>query len=85
MAQVKIVGILIQDRIKEAGKTQEVLTKYGNIINSRMGFHEVSTEKCSRVGMIILQLCGDVNKWGELEEDLGDIPGIEIQNMNFLT
>lgn len=83
MAQFKVLGILIKDRIKEAGKTQEVLTKYGSIINSRLGFHEVSTETCSRVGMIILQLAGNPNLWGELEEELSEIQGIEVQNMNF--
>ena len=83
MAQFKILGILIKDRIKEAGKTQDVLTRYGSIISSRMGLHEVSTEKCSRVGMIILQLSGDSSQWGELEEELGGIEGIEVQNMNF--
>lgn len=83
MSQFKILGILIKDRIKEAGKTQDVLTRHGNIINSRMGLHEVSNKQCSRVGMIILQLAGDSNQWGELEEELGEIQGIEVQNMNF--
>jgi len=83
MAQFKVLGILIKDRIKEAGKTQDVLTKYGSIINSRLGFHEVSNETCSRVGMIILQLSGNPNLWGELEEELSEIQGIEVQNMNF--
>lgn len=83
MKEIRILGLLITDRIKEAGRTQNVLSKHSNIIKSRLGFHEVSESVCSRVGMIILQLSGNSKDFDLLENELKEIGGLEIQNMSF--
>lgn len=83
MKESRILGLLIYDRIKEAGKTQEVLTKYAHLIKTRMGFHEVSEAICSRVGMIILHLSGNNAEWDQFETELREIGGLEIQKMSF--
>jgi hypothetical protein len=83
MNELRIIGLLITDRIKEAGKTQQVLTKYAHVIKSRLGFHEVSEDKCSRVGFILLQVTGNQQDFEKLESELADIGGIEIQRMIF--
>jgi hypothetical protein len=85
MKELRIIGLLITDRIKEAGRTQEILTKHAHIIKSRLGFHEVSEDKCSRVGFILLQLSGKTEDHEKLELDLGEVGGIEIQRMIFNT
>ncbi|MEI6435864.1 MAG: hypothetical protein WCP32_13540 [Bacteroidota bacterium] len=83
MKQVRIIGLLITDRIKEAGRTQQALTRYAHVIKSRLGFHEVSEEVCSRVGIIILQLAGDAFECEHLEKELSQIGGLELQRMVF--
>ncbi|HPS62357.1 MAG TPA: hypothetical protein PLK82_04805 [Bacteroidales bacterium] len=83
MKELRIIGILITDRIKEAGRVQETLTKFAHIIHSRLGFHEVSEDVCSRTGVVILQLAGPPDECGKLEEELGRIDGLEIQRMLF--
>ncbi len=83
MDETRILGLQIFDRIKESGLTQSVLTKYSHIIKSRLGFHEVSEEKCSRIGFIILQLSGKKEEWDKLEEELSQIGGIRIRKMIF--
>ncbi len=83
MNEMRILGLMITDRIKEAGRTQKVLTKNSNIIKSRLGFHEVTENICSRVGMIILQLGGNPPEWDQLEKELQTIDGLEVQKMNF--
>ncbi len=83
MKEMRILGLLITDRIKESGRTQRVLTQYAHVIKSRLGFHEVSEEVCSRVGVIILQLAGNQAECDRLEEELGTIGGLEIQRMAF--
>jgi hypothetical protein len=83
MSEVRIIGLLITDRIKEAGQTQMALTKYAHVIKSRLGFHEVSEEVCSRVGIIILHLAGDAAECKSLEEELAQIRGLEVQRMVF--
>lgn len=83
MVKHKILGILIKDRIKETGKTQAVLSRNGNIISMRLGTHELSDSKNSRVGMIVLTLTGDETLWSQLEKDLAEIGGIEVKNIEF--
>lgn len=85
MNEIRIIGLLISDRIKEAGLTQVVLTEFAHIIKSRLGFHEVNEDKCSRVGVILLQLAGDPLEFDRFEKKLKDIGGIEIQHMIFKT
>ena len=83
MKEIRIIGLLISDRIKEAGLTQNVLSEYAHIRKSRLGFHEVNEDVCSRVGFIILQLDGDPEEFNRLEAKLNQIGGIEIQHMVF--
>ncbi len=83
MKEIKILGINVLDRIKEAGKTQEVLSKHAKLIRSRMGFHELSKDVCSRNGFILLELQGEPEKWRALEDDLETIGGIQVKEMHF--
>jgi hypothetical protein len=77
---VTVLGIKIIDRIKEAGLTQDVLSRHSSIITTRLGFHEVTDEVCSREAYIILHLNGDPQA---LVNDLPAIGGIEIRKMSF--
>lgn len=83
MQQTMILGILVFDRIKEAGMTQKVLSRHADVIRTRLGFHELSDKVCSRVGTIVLVLQGDPQQWQELEEDLSAVGGVEIKKMTF--
>lgn len=83
MQQTMVLGILVFDRIKEAGKTQEVLTRHADVIRTRLGFHELSDNICSRVGTILLILQGKPEKWERLREELDKVGGIEIKEMKF--
>ncbi len=83
MQETMILGLLVFDRIKEAGRTQQVLTKHADVIRTRLGFHELSDNVCSRVGTIVLVLQGQPENWKALEEDLEQIGGVEIKKMKF--
>jgi hypothetical protein len=83
MQETIILGILVYDRIKEAGRTQAILSKYAEVIRTRLGFHELSETICSRVGTIVLIMQGDPDMRSQLEEELSDIGGIEVQKMTF--
>jgi hypothetical protein len=80
---IKVLGIKIVDRIKEAGLTQEVLSRYAEVITTRLGFHEVSDEVCSREAYIILHLKCDNAESAGLNKELGSIGGILIREMIF--
>ena len=83
MKEIRILGILVTDRIKESGRTQETLSRHAHVIKSRLGFHEVTEAVCSRTGVIILQLSGSTEEIEQLENELGQIGGLEIQRMVF--
>lgn len=83
MKEIRIIGLLITDRIKEAGQTQRLLSENASIIRSRLGFHEVTEATCSRTGVILLQLSGTTEQQDRLEEALRNIRGVEIQRMRF--
>ena len=82
---IKILGIKIIDRIKEAGLTQEILSRHATIISTRLGFHEVTDEVCSREAYIILHLNGDPADSDKLTSALEALGGIEIREMAFTT
>ena len=80
---IEVLGIKIIDRIKEAGLTQGILSKHANVITTRLGFHEVTDEVCSREAYIILHLNGDHAATGKLSSELRALEGIELRNMSF--
>jgi hypothetical protein len=83
MAQIKVIGIHLIDRIKEAGRTQAILGKYGHCIKTRLGFHELNADVNSRNGFIILQLIGNEVEWIKLETELENIDGLEVKSISF--
>ena len=80
---IKILGIKIIDRIKEAGLTQGILSRHATVITTRLGFHEVTDEVCSREAYIILHLNGDPADTDDLASELKTLGGIEIREMTF--
>jgi len=80
---IKIIGIRVFDRIKEAGFTQDVLSRFSGIITTRLGFHELNEGTCSREGYILLHLKGDPAEWRQLSEALKELGGIEVLEMDF--
>lgn len=84
MTETRILGLLITDRIKEAGRTQLTLSKYSRLIRTRLGFHELNENVCSRAGIIVLHLTGTPEEWQSFESELAQIGGLEVQNMSFI-
>lgn len=80
---IKIIGIKIIDRIKEAGLTQNILSRYASVITTRLGFHEVTDSLCSREAYIILHFNGDPADSEKLTSELEKLGGIEIREISF--
>lgn len=80
-----IMGIQVGDREHEALKVQELLTKHGCIIKTRLGLHEASVEgQCSSNGLIILEFLK--NKEEEIktiEKELAALESVEVRQMIF--
>jgi len=80
---IKILGIKIIDRIKEAGFTQNILSKHASVITTRLGFHEVTDSVCSREAYIILHLNDDHEDSRKLADELKALGGIEVREISF--
>lgn len=80
---IKVLGIKITDRIKEAGLTQGILSRHASVITTRMGFHEVTEAVCSREAVIILHLKNDSFESEKLISDLTTQDGIQVREIAF--
>lgn len=83
MTEIRILGIFITKRDNAALKVQEILTKYGCSIKTRLGLHELELTNCDSCGLIILELIGNVNECIRLENELWAVDGVKIQKMVF--
>ncbi|MBS3770061.1 MAG: hypothetical protein V5A47_07135 [Bacteroidales bacterium] len=83
MEEKRILGVLITDRQKEAGNVQNVLTRYGSAIKTRLGLHEVSDTALSKEGLILLELTGDMDQQDKLQQELEQIEGTQTKVMSF--
>lgn len=71
-----VIGIRMDNRVSNALKLQEVLTRNGCQIRARLGLHEASESVCANDGLIVLQPCGELSVIERLVEDLNGIEGI---------
>lgn len=78
-----IMAIKMEERVAKAPNLQEILTEYGCIIKTRVGFHETDEEKCSREGIIILHLYGEKKEFQELYEKIKKLDGATPKFIEF--
>jgi len=78
-----ILGVQVTNRIKNALEVQEILTKFGCNIKTRMGLHEVTDAVCSTIGLLILEMYGDIKQIKEMENQLKAVHGIVVKKMVF--
>ena len=74
-----VIGIRMDNRVSNALKLQEVLTKNGCSIRARLGLHEASDDVCANDGLIILQPCGEKENVEQLVKDLNSLNGINAK------
>ncbi len=78
-----IYGVHIHNRNENALRVQELLTRYGCNIKTRLGLHEVSEDFCSSAGLLLLEMTGAPGVCQELFEKLNAIEGVEAKQMVF--
>ncbi|MEI6576897.1 MAG: hypothetical protein WCO63_12040 [Bacteroidota bacterium] len=83
MDDIIILGVYVSEPIQDVPRMQEILTKYGCVIKTRLGLHEVVNTYAEPMGLVILELYGDRNECTRLENELLTFDGLEIQKMTF--
>jgi metal-responsive CopG/Arc/MetJ family transcriptional regulator len=79
MSCYNVMTLILNNRVKNAVKLQDVLTESGCIIKARIGLHEAG-DACANEGLIILQLTGSDAEVGELEKKLNSVDGVKAKN-----
>ena len=74
-----IMGILLSDRRGQAPDVQEILTKYGDLIQCRTGVHDAATS----VGLITLTVEADREELHALTAELKDVSGVDVSTALF--
>ncbi len=74
-----IVGVHIVDREKHAPVVQQIFTKYGIQIRTRLGLHD---EICPSNGLILLEMA-DTPETSEMIAAVEAIEGVDIGQMIF--
>jgi hypothetical protein len=83
MKDHRIVGIHITDRATHAGEVQQILSKYGKNIRTRLGLHEISEDAASPNGLILIEAVGSNQEIDALSDELRRLKGIQVQSMFF--
>lgn len=73
-----IIGIGLKNRSQEAVGLQEILTRYGCSIKTRIGLHDAAEGQCAPGGVILLEV---INKEEELLKELSG--KFDVQTMHF--
>ena len=79
MQKMAIMGVRVDKRTQSAPKVQEVLTKYGDSILSRVGIHDPGEEQH---GLITLNVRDEGEKISSLAHDLEVLQGVSVSIMD---
>ena len=78
-----VMAIKINGRTAKAPSVQEILTKYGCNIQTRIGFHEADENQCSTDGILILQLFGKDEEIRSMFSELKALEGVTPKMIEF--
>lgn len=74
-----VLVILLKKRRSSAVKFQEILTRYGCIIKTRLGIHDGVLDKCSDTGLIILEIVGMDTEKKKFARELKGVPDLRFK------
>lgn len=76
-----VMGIQLLERTEDSTNFQSLISKYGSIIQTRIGLHETALDS---TGIILLDFVDDAgSKIDKLEKELSEIGNVDIQKMYF--
>lgn len=76
-----LMAVKIGVRTQHASEVQNILTKYGCSIRTRVGFHDTDENHCSTDGILILQLSG---KEDEIKRMLNELNALHEVSAKFI-
>ena len=77
-----IMAVIIDKRSTAAPTVQQILTTYGDIINFRLGFHDLHQGETNENGKILLQLRGEAARIDQLTKELSALDLVKVKSMS---
>jgi len=78
-----LVAVKIGGRTEHAPEVQEILTKYGCSIRTRVGFHDTDENNCSTDGVVILQMTGKEDEIKKMLDELNALHEVSAKFIEF--
>jgi len=78
-----VLGVMVQQREKNALTLQHIFSKYGCCIKTRIGLNEINLPDSDTAGLIILELMGDKAECERLENEILALDEVKVQKMTF--
>jgi hypothetical protein len=81
--ETRILGILIKHRNTNINLVQDILSKFGCSIRTRLGINISHEYNIQDAGLILLELTGDIKEMDKLEALLHEIHEVQVNKMVF--
>ncbi len=76
-----IIGVKLSNRMEHSNEFQNIISKFGCSIKTRIGLHSTCSYVCANWGIILLEIVDD-SITSELSRDLSRLDGVRVQSMN---
>ena len=76
-----IIGIKLPQRTETAPSFQNILSKFGCNIKTRIGLHDINETYCAQDGIILLEVIGKPELIESMLKELNLIEGISCKMM----
>jgi len=83
MEGTRILGVQVRERSESIAELQDILTRYGCSIRTRLGLHHDEGPDEGSHNLILLELTGDPDEADRLEASLNELPGVITGRMDF--
>jgi hypothetical protein len=81
--EIRVLGILIKHRNQNISLVQDIFSKFGCTIRTRLGINISHEYHIQDAGLILLELTGDIREMDKLEESLKDLHEVQVNKMVF--
>jgi len=77
-----VILVLVGKRRESAVAVQTVLTKWGCNIKTRLGVHDGVLDRCSEVGLIMLEVVGTADEKRQMAAELTALKGVTCRSVD---
>ena len=76
-----IIGIKLTNRVELSNDFQNIISKYGCAIKTRIGLHSTCSSVCANWGIVLLEII-DTNVKNPLMQEISKLEGVKVQSMS---